>query len=641
MTSMKDHALAYAARGWPVFPVRADKTPYTKHGVQDATTTITKIEEMWEKWPKANIAMNVGAAGMLVIDLDPGHDMKELESNIGPLPKTRLSAKTPRDGLHLYFFLADEEVVAPSASKLAPHVDVRSLNSYVLLPPSTTADGSYVWQEEGKPAHRTDEMVRVANSGREKHEDRDNWLIERDLPENVDLAAAWLRDDAKIAVEGQGGDALAYATAAYMKSFGISPEMAFDLMWEHWNPRCSPPWDAENIDHLERKIENGYHYNTSPPGNVTPAYTAAKTASIFKPVVVEKGTDGGAEHSRGRFRVVDFDGMQAIGPPSWLIDDFLPQESYALLFGAPGTFKTFVALDIALTVATGFGLDETAVWQEVEERGPVLFLAGEGRSNISNRVMAWTQIHFHGNRIPGFHLGDPVPMISEKIEPFIDTMLSASPDGYKLVVLDTVGRSMQGVNENAQENASAFTSLVEVIQKKLGAAVLALHHTGFQDTHRARGSSVFGADADTIVRLDRLGKQYMVAMTMTKQKDAPEWTQPKHVKLNEIHVTPEVKSLVAVRPGTQDDPAIKEEATQQADKVSLDIVEDAVMDVLAANKIKEWQWLPLGRAISAHKGITLGEQTLAKNHLPRLLADNARRSHRCYDTQKDRWRWAD
>jgi len=39
-------ALAYAKMGWPIFPVRADKTPYTKNGVMDATTNIDKIKEV-------------------------------------------------------------------------------------------------------------------------------------------------------------------------------------------------------------------------------------------------------------------------------------------------------------------------------------------------------------------------------------------------------------------------------------------------------------------------------------------------------------------------------------------------------------------------------------------------------------------
>ena len=222
-------ALVYAARGWPIFPVKRDKTPLTPNGVLDATTSERQVHAWWAQWPEANVALDVGGAGMMVLDLDPGHDLKELERNVGQIPATKLRASTPRGGSHFFFALASEEHVSPSSSKLASHVDVRSFHSYVLLPPSQTEAGAYACEAYDKPAYRTDDMVRVANSAREKHQDRDNWIIEADLPENVVLATKWLRDDAKPAVEGQGGEACAYATATMCKSYGVSEETAFDL----------------------------------------------------------------------------------------------------------------------------------------------------------------------------------------------------------------------------------------------------------------------------------------------------------------------------------------------------------------------------------------------------------------------------
>ena len=121
---MKAAALAYAKRGWPIFPCKADKSPWTQNGVYDATTNIEQIEKWWEERPTANIGLNVGEADMMVLDLDPGHDMKELESNVGELPSTQLVAETPRGGKHLFFAISDGERVSASASKLAPHVDV-------------------------------------------------------------------------------------------------------------------------------------------------------------------------------------------------------------------------------------------------------------------------------------------------------------------------------------------------------------------------------------------------------------------------------------------------------------------------------------------------------------------------------------
>ncbi|MAF95635.1 MAG: hypothetical protein CMM60_07770 [Rhodospirillaceae bacterium] len=637
---MISDALAYAEKGWPIFPARPDKTPYTKHGVLDATTDPKRIEAWWERWPQANIALDVGSAGMMVLDLDPDHSMEELEKNIGPIPETKLRASTPRGGKHLFFRIDQSEIVAPSASKLAPHVDVRSFHSYVLLTPSSTADGTYVWESEGKPHYRTDEMLRLANMGREKHKDRDEWLIAPDDPDNIASAIKWLREDAKIAVEGQGGDHMAFATAAHMKSFGISEALAFELIWEHWNPRCSPPWSTDNVEHLQQKVENGYAYNTSPPGNVTPAYHVAKTAALFKPVTKE--LERGHEWNAGRFRFVNREGMSSIQPPEWLIEDFLPQESYAMLFGAPGTFKTFLALDIALSIAVGVGMGEDICWPAIANSGPVLFAAGEGRGNITARVKAWEKTHFVGNEVENFRLADPVPLVSEEPKPFIEGALAASPDGYKLVVLDTIGRAMQGLNENTQQDASAFTNMVEHVQYELGATVLALHHTGLNEKHRARGSSVFGADADTIIRAERHSKNYLVSLTMTKQKDAPEWSKKKFVKLREVHLDLETKSLVAFKPDENECPkSDKYHPTESEQEIVMAIINEVVIELLQSDRFKNWSQKALAEAVATDERIEIGSSQLRQRYLKDLREDNSQPASRYYNAGTRKWRYGE
>ena len=633
MSSIKEAALKYAERGWPIFPCRADKTPYTKNGVLDATTSRDAVEEMWTKWPMANIGLAVGRAEMATLDLDPGYDMAVLEANVGPIPDTKLIVSTPRDGLHLYLGIGSKEIVAPSASKLAPHVDVRSFNSYTLLPPSRTADGEYTWVSEGKPAYRTDEILRACNSGKSKSEDHDNWIIEKDLPENTALAVKWLKEEARIAVEGQGGDSEAYATAAHLKSYGISEALAFDLMWEHWNPRCSPPWSSDDAGHLRQKVENGHAYNTSPPGNITPAYSVAYSRALFTPVVTEV-EGGGHSWTSGRFRFVDAEGIDNIQPPKWLIPDFLSEDSYNIIFGEFGTFKTFLALDIALSVCAGLGLGEDALWPDITGCGDVLFLAGEGRSSITKRKKAWEHTHFNGVRVDGLVLADPVPLVSEDRLAFFDGALSRNPDGYKLVVLDTVGRAMQGLNENAQEHASAFTSLVQQMQYEFGCSVLALHHTGHGAKDRARGSSVFGADADTMVRLDRSGTDNLVELTMTKQKDAAMWEHSLWAGLNHV---PEYDTLVPVASGYQATAPAKQSVAQSL--MVTDVVEEVALKILSGNPTKKWSARDLSMAVAADERISITDQAVRKTHLAKIRSENKRKGWSCFDSSASPQVW--
>ncbi|MEE8442530.1 MAG: bifunctional DNA primase/polymerase, partial [Dehalococcoidia bacterium] len=488
---MTDNPLAVAARGWPIFPiVPGEKTPACTNGVLDATTNPETIRKWWTENPEANIGLNVGEAGMMVIDLDPGSSMEELEQNIGPIPDTALHVSTPRGGRHLYFSLAEGEIVAASSSKVAKHVDIRSFHSYVLLPPSTTKDGEYKWTGQGKPAFRTDEMIRVCNSAKERSEDHDTWIIEPDLPENMQKCKDWLQNTAKVSIEGEGGNHCGYATAAMCKSYGISEETASLLMFDHWNERCNPPWEIED---LVRFCENAYQYNTSPPGNMTDAYQLAKQRQDFEPVEVEE--DDGT-YTVGRYTKYTRAALEKIPPSTWLIEDFITEGGQSILFGEFGSCKTFAALDIALTIAAGY-LNKPC-W-ESKVAGPVCYVAGEGVRGITARVKAWEALHYWSMPVETFTLTTPVPGVLEAPpQDFLNSILNVNGN-YKLIVLDTVARALQGHDDNSAEAAGKLTALVEHIQKHTGAAVMCVAHTGLNDKSRIRGSSGFGADADTLV----------------------------------------------------------------------------------------------------------------------------------------------
>ena len=637
--TMMQSALNYAERGWPIFPITPNKkTPLTTNGVHDATTDRMVIIDWWQLWPNANIALNCGAAGYMVLDFDPGHSEAAVINSVGELPKTSLVAQTPRGGYHQYYLL-DEHILTPSTqSRIAPHVDVRSHAGYVLLPPSTTEDGVYSWIIEDKPLFATEAMLKVNKKAKERSADHDTWIIPPDTHENLEKAVNWLVREAKIAVEGQGGDGTAYATAAMLKSFGISQEYAVDLMWDHWNPRCDPPWSGDEFTHFASKVRNGYEYNTSPPGNCTEAYRLAKTKGNF--TMVKRDLGKGREYTNGRFRIVDRLGMESIRTPSWLIEDCLPSESYAMIFGPPQSFKTFVALDMALTVAAQ--TVQKSNWMTFGGAKPVVFVAGEGRSSLLRRVQAWEALHYAGNPVEGFRLMDPVPGISlgnaDAFDEFLAPLEKMCPDGVSLIVLDTVGRALQGHNENSQEVASAFTAMVQRLIEETGATVLALHHSGHGTDKRARGSSVFEADADVVLRAE--AEEQTLMLSMIKQKDGEMWKQRKLLTLTKHHFDEDSSSLVVV-------PHIEEQTKREAyaqgvnevNRVILDRVENAVEGFLVGNKVAVYSTTKLANAIACYDFIDAGSSKLRTKYLPLLRESSARKGSRFYDKMKGVWSW--
>jgi Bifunctional DNA primase/polymerase, N-terminal len=140
-----DAALDAACRGWHVFPLRPGaKTPATKNGFHDATDDPERIWAWWQRHPTSNIGIATGASRLLVVDLDPAEDndghcaqaftalCQLATDHDGDLPHT-YEVTTPRGGEHWYYHVAEGvDMPRNSASKLGPHIDIRSDGGYVV-----------------------------------------------------------------------------------------------------------------------------------------------------------------------------------------------------------------------------------------------------------------------------------------------------------------------------------------------------------------------------------------------------------------------------------------------------------------------------------------------------------------------------
>jgi len=211
-----DAALTYAARGWPVFPTHhpitsrrgpvacscghADctsigKHPRTKEGLKNATLDVKQIQEWWNRWPQAGVAIRTGtASGLVVVDIDPEHggddSLTALRSEHGPLPIGR-TVRTGSGGTHLYF-RHPGPALPNTAGRLGPGLDTRADGGYVIAPPSR---------------HRSGGTYKVTGHG-QVIPDLPTWVLralqpplpkpspERPTPEN---ATAW----ARAAVDGE------------------------------------------------------------------------------------------------------------------------------------------------------------------------------------------------------------------------------------------------------------------------------------------------------------------------------------------------------------------------------------------------------------------------------------------------------
>jgi hypothetical protein len=138
-------ALAYARRGWPVFPCRPGrKEPDTPHGFKDATTDPERITIWWTAVPSRNVAIATGAPGPDVLDIDvrpggSGYQALRQLSRAGLLEPPATVVATPSGGMHLYYLGTGQ------ASGRLPdsHLDFKATGGYVLAPPSAVGGRPY------------------------------------------------------------------------------------------------------------------------------------------------------------------------------------------------------------------------------------------------------------------------------------------------------------------------------------------------------------------------------------------------------------------------------------------------------------------------------------------------------------------
>jgi RecA-family ATPase len=214
-----------------------------------------------------------------------------------------------------------------------------------------------------------------------------------------------------------------------------------------------------------------------------------------------------------RFPLLGWDDLEDAPPPRWLIDGHILSGGVGTLTGSSGSYKTFLALSMALSVATAtpwFGAS-------IGEPGVVVYVAAEGsRAAIRVRVEAW--IDEHGHAHPGSFLLTPAPVNLWRRDDVDEFVTAIAPFRPRLICFDTLARCMAGADENSARDMGMVVENVGRIQRATDAAVLLVHHTGHDNKGRERGSSALRAAMDTAIQVKH--EAGTVTAVCTKQKES-------------------------------------------------------------------------------------------------------------------------
>ncbi len=215
----------------------------------------------------------------------------------------------------------------------------------------------------------------------------------------------------------------------------------------------------------------------------------------------------------GRYRLRSGPEAMALPEPAWLVDHLLMAGGIAALIGVPAAYKSFIAIDLALSIAAGRPLYGRAV-----RRGPVVYVAAEGAQSFARRLRGWERAH--GIAVPAtFHLlADTVHLLDDDDVAELTAALAALPERPAEVVFDTLARAMAGSDENSARDMGIMIDAVERLRAG-GASVLLLHHVNKSGT--IRGSTALAGALDTLIEA-KPSKEH-VRLVCHKQKDAEEF----------------------------------------------------------------------------------------------------------------------
>lgn len=277
--------------------------------------------------------------------------------------------------------------------------------------------------------------------------------------------------------------------------------------WDSFGRHDGPTVTAKSLVHMANKAGAGVNTGSGPAD-----------IDEFKVLVDQASAPTPDKTARFVFEAVG--AFASATSLQWWVKQVLPRAALAVLYGASGSGKSFVMLDMCMAIARG------TPWRDKRVRqGRVAYIAAEGSAGFKKRVAAYAQ----ANEID---LAD-VPMVVLNAAPnLMDAKDSAAvaaaiqaAGGADVVVVDTLAQTMPGANENAGEDVGKALGHCKRIHEATGALVVLVHHSGKDQARGARGWSGLRAacDAEIEVVKTETGARYMRLSKSKDDEDGFEW----------------------------------------------------------------------------------------------------------------------
>lgn len=176
----------------------------------------------------------------------------------------------------------------------------------------------------------------------------------------------------------------------------------------------------------------------------------------------------------------------------WLVKGVLQRDALIMMHGPSGGGKSFVAIDLACTVAANF-----PDWNGHKvHAGSVVYLAGEGHAGMRARLAAWKR-HNQAGPLNMWLSRTGTDLNTAEGYTKVRDAITALPEPPAMIIVDTLHRFLSG-DENSAQDAKTMIDACNGLMQEFGSTVLLVHHTGVSEDaqHRARGSSAWKGALD-------------------------------------------------------------------------------------------------------------------------------------------------
>jgi archaellum biogenesis ATPase FlaH len=197
---------------------------------------------------------------------------------------------------------------------------------------------------------------------------------------------------------------------------------------------------------------------------------------------------------------------------NWIIKGLLPQGELVVIYGEPGSGKSFFGSELGLAISRGDDWRGRRV-----KKGTVVYVAAEGAAGFAKRLKAYAHVHQVDLKTLDFYVIDGTPNLLNKEDAVELTKSIKQTCEPSVIFIDTLAQTTPGANENSAEDMGAAIAHCKAIHKATGALVVLIHHSGKDATKGARGWSGLRGAVETEILVARL--QVGRYATVRKQKD--------------------------------------------------------------------------------------------------------------------------